>query len=228
MEIKKYDRLRLSQGGIKLTVISIKDYKKNPCRVSSIPYWKTKSVTIPSNIKIIHNNEFDEKLLDNYIDRKFFRLIHNLSNIPEPYIPEIELEVIQPNRINELVDMINRSYAHAEARVSEDYVRSLTTIQVYCPESWIGAILNERLIGSIICDFDIEVGEAVIEWLQVLPEYRGKGIASALICKALKTMRSVANFATVSGECDNITNPEKVYRSCGFDGDDVWHILHEK
>lgn len=115
-----------------------------------------------------------------------------------------------------------------EIRVSEDYIRSLTTTQVYCPELWIGAILNGRLIGSIICDFDVEVGEAIIEWLQVLPEYRGRGIASALLYKALKTMSSFADFVTVSGECDNVTNPESVYRSCGFNGDDVWHILNEK
>lgn len=209
-------------------MISIEDYKKNPCKASSIPYWKAKSLTIPSNMKIIHNNKFDEKLLDNYFDRRFFRLIHNLSNIPEINIPEIKLEVIQSNRTNELVDMINSSYAHSEIRVSEDYVRSLTTTQVYCSELWIGAILDEKLIGSIICDFDIEVGEAIIEWLQTLPEYRNRGIATALVCKALKIMRSFADFATVSGECDNMTNPERVYRNCGFEGNDVWHILNEK
>lgn len=209
-------------------MISIEDYKKNPCKVSSIPYWKAKSLTIPSNMKIIHSDEFNEKLLDNYFDRRFFRLIHNLSNIPELNIPEIKFEVIQSNRTNELVDMINSSYAHSEIRVSEDYVRSLTITQVYCPELWIGAILDEKLIGSIICDFDIEIGEASIEWLQVLPEYRGRGIAAALTCKALKRMSGFADFATVSGECDNITNPERVYRNCGFEGNDVWHILNEK
>ena len=209
-------------------MISIEDYKKNPCKVSSIPYWKTKSLTIPSNMKIIHSNEFDEKLLDNYIDRRFFRLIHNLSNIPELNIPEIKLDVIPSNRTDELVDMINSSYAHSEICVSHDYVRSLTATQVYCPELWIGAILDGKLIGSIICDFDTEVGEAIIEWLQVLPEYRGRGIASALMCKALKKMSSFADFATVSGECDNMTNPERVYRNCGFKGNDVWHILNEK
>ncbi len=209
-------------------MISIEAYKKNPCRVSSIPYWKAKSLTVPSDIKIIHSIEFDKKLLDNYFDRRFFRLIHNLSNIPELNIPEIKLEVIQSNRTNELVDMINSSYAHSGIRVSEDYVRSLTATQVYCPELWIGAFLDRKIIGSIICDFDIEVGEAIIEWLQVLPEYRGRGIASALTCKALKKMSIFADFATVSGECDNMTKPERVYRYCGFEGNDVWHILNEK
>lgn len=82
-----------------------------------------------------------------------------------------------------------------------------------------------KLIGSIICDLDTEIGEGVIEWLQVLPKYRGKGIASSLICKALNIMKHYAEFTTVSGECDNSTNPEYVYRKCGFEGNDIWHIL---
>ncbi len=209
-------------------MISIEDYKKNPCKASSIPYWKAKNLTIPSNMKIIHSNEFDKKLFENYFDRRFFKLKHNLSTILELNIPGIKLEIIQSNRTNELVDMINNSYAHSEVCVSEDYIRNLTATQVYCPELWIGAIFDEKLIGSIICDFDIEVGEAVIEWLQVLPEYRGRGIATALTCKALKTMSCFADFATVSGECDNATNPERVYRNCGFEGNDVWHVLNEK
>lgn len=209
-------------------MISMETYKNNPCKVSSIPYWKAKSLIVPSNMRIVHSDEFDAKLLDNYLDRRYFRLIHSLSNIPEFSAVGIRLEVIQSNRNDELADMINRSYTHSEIRVSTDCVSNLSATQVYCPELWIGAIFDGKLIGSIICDFDIEVGEAIIEWLQVLPEYRGRGIASALICKALKTMSGFADFATVSGECDNPTNPEKVYRHCGFSGKDVWHILNEK
>lgn len=209
-------------------MILMEDYKKDPCRASSIPYWKAKSLTIPANMKIIHRDEFDEKLLDHYLDRRFFRLIHDLSNIPEYNVPELEFEVISVDRAKELADLINRSYGHCEIRVSEDSIRGLTATRVYCPELWIGAVLDEQLVGSIICDYDEEVGEAVIEWLQVLPEYRGRGIAAALVCKALHIMRGFADFATVSGECDNITNPARVYRSCGFEGNDVWHILNEK
>lgn len=34
-----------------------------------------------------------------------------------------------------------------------------------------------------------------------------------------------ADFATVSGKVNNITNPERVYRKCGFEGNDIWHVL---
>jgi len=33
-----------------------------------------------------------------------------------------------------------------------------------------------------------------------------------------------AEFATVSGRLDNVTEPLKLYKSCGFVGDDVWYI----
>lgn len=209
-------------------MISIEAYKENPCRISSLPYWKAKSLTIPASMLIIHDHTFDETLLDHYLDRKFFRLLHRLSSIPEFHPAGIRLEVIPSDRYPELTDMINRSYAHSGIRVSLEDVHRWTTTQVYCPELWIGAILNEKLVGSILCDLDRETGEGIIEWLQVLPEYRGRSIASALIGQALKVMKSFADFATVSGACDNITNPECVYRHCGFEGEDVWHILQQK
>jgi len=40
-------------------------------------------------------------------------------------------------------------------------------------------------------------------------------------------MKNLAKFATVSGQCENLTNPEALYRRCGFKGNDVWHILRQ-
>ena len=37
-----------------------------------------------------------------------------------------------------------------------------------------------------------------------------------------------ATFATVSGQCNNPTNPEALYRKCGFTGSDVWHVLRKR
>lgn len=41
----------------------------------------------------------------------------------------------------------------------------------------------------------------------------------------LTQMQDKAKFATVSGKVNNATNPEKLYRKCGFIGNDIWHIL---
>jgi hypothetical protein len=34
-------------------------------------------------------------------------------------------------------------------------------------------------------------------------------------------------FTTVSGEMNSRTKPEKLYRNCGFSGDDVWWLLQK-
>lgn len=215
-------------------MISMKDYKTNPCRTLSIPYWKAKDISIPPDMQIVHDSEFDAKLYDAYLDRTFFRLSHSLTAIPsfdentDFLASGIRFELISSDKADELADMINLSYTHSEICVSADYIKNLTRTQVYCPELWLAAVWNGTLIGSILCDFDAEIGEGIIEWLQVLPEHRGKGIASALICKALRTMKHFAGFTTVSGECSNRTNPEKVYRKCGFEGNDIWHILRKQ
>lgn len=36
------------------------DYLKNPCGESSIPYWKTKAISVPAGMKILHETEFDK------------------------------------------------------------------------------------------------------------------------------------------------------------------------
>lgn len=209
-------------------MITIEEYRNDPCRALSIPYWKAKNLSVPPNMKIVHDSEFDAALLDKYNDRKYFRLIHHLKAIPDFNVTEFEVSGISTYMIDELSYMINLSYAHSSIGVTADYIRTLTMSEVYCPELWIGAFYSKRIIGSVIGEFDKNTGEAAIEWLQVLPEYRNSGMASALICRVLKKMRDIADFVTVSGECDNPTNPEYVYRKCGFEGRDVWHILESR
>lgn len=209
-------------------MITIEKYRNDPCKALSIPYWKAKNLSAPPNMKIVHDSEFDAALLEKYNDRKYFRLIHHLKAIPEFNVTEFELGGISANMIDELSNMINLSYTYSSVGVSADYLRTLMTLEVYCPELWIGTFSSNRIIGSVICEFDKNTGEAAIEWLQVLPEYRNSGIASALVCQALKKMRGIADFATVSGECENPANPEYVYRKCGFEGSDVWHILETR
>lgn len=64
-------------------MISIEEYKQNPCEALSISYWKATDIIIPDNIKIIHNKNYDKSLLKEYTDKQFFRLIHRLKDIPD-------------------------------------------------------------------------------------------------------------------------------------------------
>lgn len=208
-------------------MISLQEYRADPCGTLSIPYWKAKEISIPPGMEIVHHSRFCEEMARGHSHSRFFRLIHHLRPVPRPGpAPSgVTFAPIPAGRAGELADMINRSYGHSGICVTEGEVRDWAAAQVYRPELWIGAFADGALVGSVIGEFDPEAGEAVIEWLQVLPGYRGRGIASALVVRALSAMDGLAGFATVSGECGNPTQPEGVYRACGFEGDDVWHIL---
>ncbi|MCL2279392.1 MAG: hypothetical protein FWC20_08325 [Oscillospiraceae bacterium] len=75
-----------------------------------------------------------------------------------------------------------------------------------------------------IADFDSDISEGSLEWIQVLPNYRGKGFGEAVTLELLFRLSKKADFVTVSGEVENITNPERLYRKCGFTGEAVWIV----
>ncbi|MFQ9872751.1 MAG: GNAT family N-acetyltransferase [Oscillospiraceae bacterium] len=102
-------------------------------------------------------------------------------------------------------------------------------LPVYRPCLWI--MMEEKAsgdcVGCAMALYDSEAREVSLEWVQVLPEYRYRQIGKAMVCRVLSSMRGTARFATVSGKLNSSCNPQALYRSCGFSGDDVWHILRE-
>ena len=69
-------------------MVSIDEYRKDPCRTSSLPYWKTNAVVIPDNMTIIHHRDFIKEKHRNCIDTPYFRLIHHLQDLPVPKLPK--------------------------------------------------------------------------------------------------------------------------------------------
>lgn len=91
--------------------------------------------------------------------------------------------------------------------------------------------IKDNQTGNIaatgIAELDREIGEGVLEWIQVSGNYRRCGLGSYIVFELLWRMKDKAGFATVSGQCHNPTNPEELYRKCGFTGSDVWHVLRK-
>lgn len=90
---------------------------------------------------------------------------------------------------------------------------------------WIYDINKERQCALGIADFDPMIKELSLEWIQVLPEYRGRGLSRSLVNEILNRGACKADFATVSGNVDNNVRPEIMYRNCGFRGFDNWWLL---
>ena len=200
-------------------------YQENPCRVLSIPYWKHKHICIPENMCIVHDASYIEEGYADYHDEPYFRLYHDLMNIQTGKLNNISIITAKYDDIPLFVDVINQSYN--DLSVTFEQLSSYTQTEVFCPELWIYAVDNTttRIVGCGIADFDQEIHEGILEWIQIIPAYRGKGIGQLIVNELLKRISSMAKFATVSCKVNDPTSPEMLYRKCGFVGNDIWHIL---
>lgn len=200
-------------------------YRENPCGTLSIPYWKHQHITLPPDIHIVHDRCFDQAAYPGYDDERYFRLYHNLQAIPPAKTGDIRIITADPEHIPQLAAVINQSYSDLSVTCSQ--LLGYTRTEAYQPSLWVMAV-NEsdgRLVGCGIADLDRTLREGILEWIQVPPGWRRRGIGQGLVCELLLRMSRLADFATVSGKVNNETSPEKLYRKCGFTGNDIWHIL---
>lgn len=203
----------------------LEEYIKNPCGTLSIPYWKNENIEIPKNMKIIHDNNFSNVYYPNYHDEPYFRLFHSLKDIETESLNNFILKTATLADIPFIVNIINQSYL--DIAVTDEQLVGYTQTEVYNSNLWI--IVFDRTtgiaVGCGIAELDKELHEGILEWVQVLPEYRGKKIGQFIVKELLKRLADMADFATVSGKINDLTRPELLYRKCGFIGNDIWHIL---
>lgn len=208
-------------------MISREQYLRDPCGTASIPYWKAVRTVIPGHMRILHHSEFRPEMRNAFTtDEPYFRLKHDLMGLTRPEVPEGF--VVSGASPAEFAEHINGCYSGMG--LSADELVDYTRRPVYCPELWLS--LREKSTGEIVAtgigEVDGDIGEGTLEWIQVSAQYRGRGLGRFLVSELLWRLEKRARFATVSGQCNNPTNPEKLYRKCGFTGDDVWHVMGKR
>ena len=210
---------------IPMSTITKQQYLADPCATASIPYWKAKTISVPEGMMILHHTEYDVEKYPEYVDEPYFRLKHDLQDLSVPALPDgFSICNAMPE---DFARHINKCYNGIG--VSAEELRRYAERPVYHPSLWL-AVKADRtgeIAATGIAELDREIGEGVLEWIQVTKEYRGLGLGSFVVSELLWRMKDLAKFATVSGRCDNPANPEALYRRCGFKGNDVWHILRK-
>lgn len=208
-------------------MVTLQQYLSNPCGTLSVPFHKAKNTSVPEGMKIVHECGFDASDLKSYRDERYFRLYRKMQDIEDVCLDGFLIETVDQNDLANVVEVINRSYT--DLSVTLEQIEGYTQTSVYDRNLWV--LVREEQTGSCvgcgIADFDAEIGELILEWIQVLPEYRKKGIGRAIVNTLLHRAKKAA-FATVSGKADDPTCPERLYRSCGFVGNDIWHVLRKK
>ena len=213
-------------------MISIEEYKANPCRFFSAPYYKMKNIKIPSNMLIIHHEDYCVDYYNEYLDTMYFRLKHNLQNVEKAKLSiRFKYKNVNINSAEDLekvVYIINKCYSDIHVNMNE--VLKWSVSEVFCDDLWLFIFDDDKNVPAAlgIAELDKETGEGSLEWIQVLPEYRNLGLGEALVKGLLIKLKGSADFITVSGKVNNKTNPERLYRKCGFKGNDIWHVLVKK
>lgn len=204
--------------------IDVGIYLKNPCGTLSIPYWKAESMTIPDSIKVIHARDWNGQYTD---FERFFRLKHDLDNLPTIDFDHDTIDMDFQTR--ELAEMINASYGHENISVSEEDILGRKGHKTFHEELCVYINADGgRMVASGIAEYDEKCREGVLEWIQVLPDYRGHGFGTKIVTVLLHRLKKIgAEFVTVSGNLDNETSPLALYRKCGFTGNDVWYICKQ-
>lgn len=198
------------------------EYINNPCQASSLPFWKTNCITIPEHILIFRDDEFSVAQYEG-MDESYFKLIHDLKTIKTPSLPN-RFDIVQCS-IADFAHHINECYA--EEGVSPEQLHAYQSHPVYDPDLWIAVAEKEskRIVATGIAELDKHIGEGILEWIQVSPDYRHTGLGSFIVNELLLRMQSWAKFVTVSGRMNNPNNPLALYKSCGFTHLVVWHIV---
>ncbi len=206
-------------------MISKEVYLTNPCKTYSIPYAKMKDFVKPDHLLIFHHESMTLNQLKSYQVHTYFRLIHHLKHINQPIYAVERISI--KHDLDELVAMINACYEHENIRVNRDDLLGLAKKETYDSSLWLKIVMEDKIVASVIGCMDHDLKEGWIEWVQVLPKYQGQKYGQSIINSLLMRMKEIADFVTVSGHLDNIKDPEKVYRTCGFTGHDRWYICRK-
>lgn len=201
-------------------------YLKNPCGESSLPYWKAVKMDVPENMLIQHDRNFCGECFMDYIDEPYFRLCHDLQMLRAAILPDgFRLCEAAPA---EYAAHINQCYIGSS--MTEAEIKSYFQHSVYAAELWIAVqeCRSKRIVATGIAELDEEIGEGILEWIQVSPAYRGLGLGTYVVTELLTRIAQKAQFATVSGQMNNPSKPEGLYRKCGFQGNDIWHVLKKR
>lgn len=177
---------------------------------------------------LLHQDFRSSKDLKEFGDRQpYFRLIHRMKTIPAVELPEgFSFVTANPETEAQAIsDFISACYE--EIHPGPETVLGWCEHPVFDENLWVWIIDEARSTPAAlgIAEFDLTIAEGSLEWIQVLPDYRCKGLGKQIVNELHSRLQNRAEFTTVASRVDNATHPEKLYRRCGFEGDDIWWVL---
>ena len=144
-------------------------------------------------MSIVHQDNFNKKEYQHYIDEPYFRLIHNLQNLSVQALPQGYS--LYKATLKDFAEHINRCYS--KIGVTEANLRDYTARPVYDSALWLAVRDNQtnEVVATGIAELDKEIGEGVLEWIQVSEQHRGQGLQT--VRKLWKTWRQGSGYGII-------------------------------
>ena len=205
--------------------MNAEQYLADPCGTSSLPYWKTEQFAVPEGICVYRDDAFSARSIEG-VDEPYFKLMHDLRQVQPAALPA-GFRLVSAG-VADFARHINSCYG-AEG-LSEAELLAYRRRQTYNPALWLAVADagNGALAATGIGELDGRIGEGILEWIQVSPAYRRRGLGRFLVCELLRRMQGRAQFATVSGRVNNPDKPFALYTGCGFKNPVIWHVIKTK
>ena len=161
--------------------------------------------------------------LDGYQERESHPLLYNfafslaIEHSDEYYIAEFDF-----SREQEFVaaaEMLNHCYETQHHSAAE--VAGWSNLPVF-DESlwlWVRSRASEEAVGLGISTYQASIRECYLDWIQVLPEYQGRGLGQLLVRETIRKAIDKSEIIRVTGIVDDF------YKKCGFYGTEIWRII---
>jgi GNAT superfamily N-acetyltransferase len=122
--------------------------------------------------------------------------------------------------------LINEAYPSLPQLITPRRLEEMSRAPFHFPEGWffVHDETTGRPAGLAVNGLCPETGEGFIDWIELLPRYRQRGLGRRLVQEALHRLRP-ARFVTVSGSLDAPFAAGALYRQCGFDPVCQWTLL---
>jgi GNAT superfamily N-acetyltransferase len=199
-------------------------------------YWSRSREQLPNlsqnlDFALVHQDYLPSFPVSKFaVQTPYFRLIHKADETEQlVHLPQgfafVDVNVFQ--EVDAIASLIGQCYP--DLQPDAETVKGWFEHPTFDSSLWIWVmdVAKGIPVGLGIAELDETIQEGSLEWIQVLPAYRGLGLGKSIVQRLLLRFGKRVKFTTVSGEADNTTRPEALYRSCGFKGIDVWWLLSQ-
>lgn len=189
---------------------------------------KAASVKLDGVPRVLIHDDFVKPLAPWFDHKKsFLRMIHRGSDLPlRSSEPGLSLREVDPATELPLVATILHA-CYDTPTPGTDEIAAWTRRSVYDPHLWLWITdrHTKQPVALGIAEADMITREGSIEWIQVLPEQRERGLGAMLLQELVYRLERKTMITTASWETRNPCHPERLFEMCGFTGHDIWWLL---